>query len=256
MEGQELYEKIDAYLNGVLKGTDLIEFEQQMKFDQDLATQVSMFKDVDSAISDKPILNFQKLVEDQGSEYLLGQKSKTATIKKINWRKNLSIAAIFLFVASAIFLWKNQLNSNVNGQELFAQHFETYNLNESLRGGGNNKENFDEAIQKYQSASYKEATTIFQKIAASDSTNMIVAFWLAQSSLNQKPRNFILAKAQFQKIIIEGNSIYVPASKWHLALIALAQEDLSTTRELLKDLETGGGNWSKKAKELRVHLKD
>ena len=254
MADQELYEKIEAYLNGDLTGAEHTEFEQQVKSDQNLAAQVALFKDVDSAISDKPILNFQKLVEDQGSSYLQGQESRQASVKKINWRRNLAIAATFIVLASALFLWKNQLNTPLSNQELFAQHFQTYNLNESLRGRENDKGNFDEAIQKYRSASYEEATAIFQKIAASDSTNITVAFWLAQSSLNQSPRNFNLAKIQFQKVINDGNSIYVPASKWHLALIALAQEDLATTKSLLRELESGGGNWSRKAKELSAQL--
>lgn len=256
MADQELYEKIEAYLNGDLKGADLVEFEQKMQSEEGLAAQVAMFRDMDSAISDKPVLNFQKLVEDQGSKYLDVKNNSETRIKRLNWRRNISIAAGFLLLATALFLWNSELNSNLSNQQLFAKHFETYNLNQDLRSGKDDENNFNQAIQKYQAEAYNESTDLFQLLVEADNSEMTYAFGLAQSALNQEPKNLNLAKLEFEKIVKEGNSIYVPASKWYLSLIALAQDDQSTAQELLTQLESGGGNWSIKAKQLNAQLKD
>ena len=152
-------------------------------------------------------------------------------------------------------MWKTQLNSEVSNDDLFVRHFETYNLNESLRGGESNNEKFNRAIQKYQSQAYEESSNILNELVEENNTNTIFAFSLGQSSLNQKPRNLSVAKAQFEKIITEGNSIYVPVSKWYLALIHLAENDLSASREILLDLSKEEGNYSDKASKLLKEIK-
>ena len=147
-------------------------------------------------------------------------------------------------------MWKTQLNSEVSNDDLFVRHFETYNLNESLRGGESNNEKFNRAIQKYQSQAYEESSNILQELVDENNTNTIFAFSLGQSCLNQKPANLTLAKTQFEKIIAEGNSIYVPISKWYLALIHIAENNFSASREVLLDLSKEEGNYRDKASKL------
>ena len=221
MSDQNSYEKIEAYLNGELTGAERSDFEQQLQTDKALAQQVLLFEEMDTALKDRSATNFQRLVEEQGNVYLNKPKEEEEDkpiIRKINWQRYISIAAIFTLLISALFIWKNQLNADLSNDELFTKHFETYNLNESLRGDESADEKFNRAIQKYQSQAYEESSNILQELVAENSANTIFSFSLGQSCLNQKPANLNLAKTQFKKIIAEGNSIYVPAAKWYLAL--------------------------------------
>ncbi len=255
MLDQKLHETIEAYLNGDLKGADLSDFETRLQSDQELAFQVSMFRDIDSAVNDKPVLNFQKLVEEQGNIFFQENDQEKTIVKKINWRNYLIAAATFILFAAAIFIIKNQSSSHLSGQDLFAQHFESYELNESLRSSNEDVNIFDEGVNKYRAKAYNESTDIFLQLVNNDSTDMTATFCLAQSSLNQVPQNFTLAKVQLEKIISDGRSIYVPASKWYLALILLKQEDLDSTHQLLLELKTEEGNYAKKARELADQIK-
>ena len=256
MSDQKLYEIIEAYLNGDLNGKELSEFEARIKSDQKLADQIAIFKDVDYAIKDKPLVDFQKLVVDEGKSFLQEEDKTQTVVRKINWRRTLLIAASIVVFASALFVWKNQLNNPLTNEDLFAQHFESYELNESLRGTTNNVKDFDLAIQSYQNKDFNAAVETFKNLSNSSSADMVTKFCLANAYLNQSPKNFAAAKVEFEKVILEGNSIYVPNAKWYLALILLEQDKRSEAIKLLQEIQDTGGNLGAKSSQLIDQLKD
>ena len=256
MSDQKLYETIEAYLNGDLNGKDLSEFEAQIKSDKKLADQIAIFKDIDYVIKDKPILDFQKLVANEGKSFLQ-EKDKTKTIvKNFNWRRTIIAAATLIIIASALFVWKSQLNTPSTSKELFAQHFESYELNESLRGTTNNTKTFDLAMQSYQNRDFNSAVETFKNLSIAKPTDIVITFCLANAYLNQSPKRFAAAKVEFEKIIVEDNSIYVPISKWYLSLILLEQDKRSDAKKLLMEIKDIGDNLGTKTNQLIDQLND
>ncbi len=256
MSTQDLYEKIEAYLSDSLSASERLDFEAKLQADPALAAEVELMKEMDIAISDKPILDFQKLVQSEGEAFQKKHKAKEAPIKQIakrNSRFYIGIAASLLFViASIFFLWNNQSSSQLSGKELFAQHFDTYDLNQNLRGSDSVDETaFEASIQQYQNKDYNAATTSFQQQVASAPNDMVLSFCLANAALNQNPPAVKLAEDQFRKIITNGESIYVLRSKWYLSLILLEKEKTAEAKTLLKELEQSpDNNLAQKAKAV------
>ncbi|MEM8909220.1 MAG: hypothetical protein AAGD05_15345, partial [Bacteroidota bacterium] len=67
---EQLYEKIEAYLNGTLAPAELQQFEAQLQTDPDLAAQLALFQNIDTALKDQSVLNFQKMVQQEGEAFL------------------------------------------------------------------------------------------------------------------------------------------------------------------------------------------
>ncbi len=236
---QDRYEIIEAYINGQLTGAELSDFEAKLQSDSDLAAQVLLFKDIDAGLSDKSVLDFQALVHSEGEAFLQKNTSTEAAVKKIGWSRSfLGIAATLLvLVVSTFIYWQINSGKTLSGKALYAQHFDTYTLNQSIRSNDTAEDpTFQIAVEQYRSEDFKAATATFQKLATNAEQDMVLSFCLAYAYLNQKTPQFDLAQAQFQKIIDEGQSIYVHRAKWYLALIYLEKEERSKAETLLKDL--------------------
>ena len=257
MSNQEIYEAIEAYLSGNLKGTDLTDFEARLRSDSELAAQVLLFQDMDEALNDRPVLNFQKLVRSEGAAFIEKDQSEKATVRNIDWsRRYLAIAAALLVaVLSITVLWNIRSVPPSSGKELFAQNFETYTLNQSIRSEETTGDSAIQlGIQQYQANDYQAAAATFQELAANADQDMVIAFCLGNAYLNQQAPPLDLAEQQFQKIIREGESIYVPRAKWFMALIFLEKEEIKQAESLLQEVAKSQDNFGEKARALLKEL--
>lgn len=256
MTPQQSFEKIEAYLNGELDEVQLKIFEEQMKKDDALAAQVHLFKNMDLAISDKSALQFQKLVQKEANPFFQKSSAPEAKIRKLSWTsRSWTIAAsILVLIISATLLFQKFGSSDpVSNQELFAQNFMVYDLDENLRSSAIEPDLFQAGIREYQKENYSAAIDTFQNLQKSTPNDMVLAFALGNTFLNQNPSNFRLAQAEFQKVIEEDNSIYVSKAKWYLALIYINNGRINLAKNLLQEVVESGDNLSKNAEHL---LKD
>lgn len=257
MLSQKLYKTITAYLEGKLSGTELSDFEAKLQANPDLAKEVSFLKEIDVAVSDQSVLQFQELVRKEGETFKQEQNPKAAPVKKLRpSRFYLGIAASLLFLIGSVFLfWKYSATTPLSGQELFAQHFETYDLDQSMRGeAATTNVLFQTAIQQYQAKDFSAASNSFQQLVTDDPKDMVLSFCLANAYLNQATPSLDLAATQLRKIIADGESIYVLRSKWYLAMIFLEQEELAAAKKLLQELTPSPDHLGKKANDLLKEL--
>lgn len=270
MSTENIYEKIDNYLNGTLSEVERAAFEAQLQQDASLREKVQLVREVDSVLSEEDDLNFQRIVEsetdlflknlDSNSEGELKEEKKspppaTPTRKIGGFSRRWAIAASFLLLlVSIMLLWQLQSNHPLSNEELFAQYSDTYPLNEDLRGSDSTISDFEKGIQQYQANNFDAATEIFEILLAKNEQDMSLSFCLANAYFNQNPPQFDLASKQFQKIITNDSSIYVPKAKWYLALIWLQKEELEKAKKLLKEVEVSGDKFGKKAKDLLIEI--
>jgi len=246
MSNKDTYEKIEAYLSGTLQGAELTAFERAIREDKALSKQVRLFRDMDTVLSDKATLDFQKMVAAEGNAFLNPKEKKKEPARLLRYPSfRMAAAAVLLLIASAAGL--------LSGSELFAQHFETYPLNPDMRSGDAGQSTFEQGIEQYQSKDFIAAAQIFQELSQTDNQDMSLAFCLANAYLNQIPPQLDLASEALQKIISNGESVYVPKAKWYQAMILLKKEDTVAAKKLLEDLVEISGNLSRQAEEV---LKD
>ncbi len=259
MSSQSIYEKIEAYLEGKLTEEERKAFEAQLASDPKLAEKVSLYKNIDQVIEDQSTLDFQKLVQEQGTIFLQNEQKETAgeqsPIRFLSRRSLLIAASLLILVISIVLIYQNVNNQDkLSGPELYAHNFDTYNLNQSLRSQVSRLTDFQNGIKAYQSQDYDLAVNIFEDLAQNDSDDIVLAYCLAQAYLNQQPAQFAKAKASLRKIIVEGGSIYVPKAKWYLALIHLQEEALVEAKNLLEEVAQSDDQFGAKAKQVLGQL--
>ena len=120
MQKEELYDKIEKYLAGELSGNELSSFEQLLEKDNSLKAELELHRKLSKELGNpkKNLLNDQLF--NLREEFTIKEESvKTETpIRSINWKRNLSIAATFLLLASAFWYFLNKENPT---EEIFAE---------------------------------------------------------------------------------------------------------------------------------------
>ncbi len=267
MFSQEIYEQIEAYLEGSLNQVDVRKFEQQMADDPALAAEVTLWQQIDTAIGESDVADFQAMVyAEKGAFFEAIAEHETSmssapsqTSSKVSpqiggWSRRVwAIAASVLILAfSALLILKMPSNKEANHEELYAQYFDTYDLSESLRSMDEDSSNADltQALSQYKSGDFAAAAQSFQKLVANSPQDDALLFSLASTYLNQTPPRLAEAKQRFQKIVKANASFYVPQAQWYLALIALKKGKLEEAKGLLEKVIQSGDDSAKKSKEL------
>ncbi|MEM8907593.1 MAG: hypothetical protein AAGD05_07085 [Bacteroidota bacterium] len=161
---------------------------------------------------------------------------------------------MLLLLASAVLLYLLPPAEPLSGEALFAQHFTPYSLNQSIRSNAATDSLLTQAYQQYQNQAYTDAAQTFERLRESQPDNVLFSFCLAHAYLNQQAPKLDLAQSQFQKVIDQQQSIYVPRAKWYLALLFLKKEEKANARPLLEDLAKSTDQYGSRAQALLQQL--
>lgn len=254
MSAEERQEQIDAYLNGELQAEQLKAFEEALQSDEVLRSEVTLLKNIEVVIQDKSALAFQKMVQEQGQLFLQEEVPSTAKVRKIGTRQWAIAATFLLLVVSGVLFWSKFSDSTISGPELFAENFTVYRLNTEMRSGNTTITSFEEGIAQYQSGHYSTASEIFAQLLIANPQDMVLAFCLANAYLNQTPPQLVAAQPLFERIISDGESIYVPRAQWYLALLFLQKEEIEKAKELLLQVATSGDSYADQANDILSKL--
>jgi len=249
-------EQIDAYLSGDDTPEDRRGFKQAINADPQLANEVALWKNIDDALGDESNLDFQQKVTAAGKDYLAATDSPKAKVRRMGVsRRLLSIAAAVLaLVVSSVLIWQASQESTANGQELYAANFTPYKIvPETVRSTEElllSSSSLAKGLLEYQEKNYTAAATTFESMLPEYEDSMNLVFPLANAYLNQQPAQTSLASDLFQRVVDNGQSVYVPRAKWYLALIRIQEEDFTTAKSLLEDVKAYGGKTGQRAEAL------
>lgn len=242
-ENQELFEKIEAYLSGTLKGDALKTFEAEIVTDQSLKNEVELHRQLKMELDDLETLQFQeKLIKINTATK---EKSNKTTPKAINWY---AIAATFTGILVTGLMIYLLLNTSSN--EIYNEYYKPYAVQDISRGQSNS-EKYGESFKLYNNKQYKQAITGFIALSEEASnTDDEVLLYLGNCYMNTD--NFEMAIATFQ-LVEEESSFHTP-SLWYLALSYLRQGDKNNAMNTLNKLISEHTIYDRPAKDLLKEL--
>lgn len=253
-------EQIDAYLSGEDTPEGQRDFQRAVAADPQLANEVTLWRNIDEAIGNESTVDFQQKVADAGKHYLAEAGGPQAKVRRLGVsRRLLSIAAaVLVLVASSVLIWQLNQDGTANGQELYAANFTPYQIvPETVRSTEElllSSSSLAKGLLEYQEKNFTAAAATFESMLPKYEDSMNLVFPLANAYLNQQPAQASLAAEQFQRVIDNGQSVYVPRAQWYLALIRIQQEDFSAAKALLEDVKRYGGETGKRAEALLKSL--
>ncbi len=229
MDELNQHKRIDDFLMDHLDTKDrnafLKQLEQDVKLQEEVELRRIILDQIDTAgdirIKDR-ILKIQEEIEGKNKPEKKG--NRRVLIIAIA-----SAAAVLLF-----FLFNQLFNQPPSAAQLFADYYQTQDLNFGIRNSNPDDQQVIEAGALYKQKKYPEAISAFQKLTIQgvkdDRINLGLAISYLETKQTDKALNLLKKLASFSKNVLEDET------KWYLALTYLKTNSIAESEALLKEL--------------------
>ena len=230
--------RIDDYLQGVLTGVELIEFENRIKQSEGLAENVRFQEEIFEAIKDERKREIRKTLEhiqrkDTNKSRVIHRKD--ANIFRINfhsWRLQVAAAAVTILIVSGGLIGHFLTNKPVN-QALYTEYFSPENSLLSVRSIETIDSKIKEGMYYYEQGQFTEAISIFQ----TDPDNLIGKLYTGFSFM--KLEKYKQAEIQFIDIINDKDNLLIDQAEWNLGLCYLKTGETPKAEKVFSNISVG-----------------
>jgi len=236
---------IRQYVNGDLEGQLLIDFERELKANEDLKTEVELAaflvadynlnqkKRLRTLVAKDTIIQVPKDEETEVSTKHKVDKLDSTKVKKLtpNWIKMAAAALVFLALGVGLFMMTNQ---NMSSPQLAQNYLEEPYAAPVVSRGESAEEIWNEAIVAYKKEDYNQAVSLIQQIVDKGEAKDIHRFYLGLSQLyknNSTPKKAI---EQFQEI---KSGYYFDSAKWYEGLAYLKLDNQEQAKAVLSKIK-------------------
>ena len=109
MRTEQLYEQIEAYLTGTLPEQELRAFEEELRSNPQLASEVELHRQLNETLSDKAYVHFRQELQSAADAYRASEDHGIQTKKSANkWLLGLTIITILLIALYWIYKSNSQ----------------------------------------------------------------------------------------------------------------------------------------------------
>jgi len=172
----QIFEHIEAYLEGTLSDKERLTFEKELAKDPKLKEEYLLQKDTHQLLNLHGQLAYKEKLKVLDKQ--IEAEGKTISMRKPLWQANwFRVAAVFLVLVVSSYFWINQ---QYNRDILLQSAFQPYD--DVLTGRGSDSP-LQMAMQAYNQGKYQEASEAFASILDEDPQNLDAIFYRGVSLL-------------------------------------------------------------------------
>lgn len=224
---------IEDFIDGVLEGELLKEFEFEMRDNLDLSAEVELRKQVNDSILEKDIFELREKLQSarESSEVkkvkMLIPETKNRQIKF--WRRSVAVLIVLLGLAGVL------ANGLISVSRTYDNYFEAPSWSPE-RSLNSDLTLFQVANRAYLNSDYEKVVQTLNKITTSDKKNPVVDFYKAASL--QKMNKYAEAIEAYTRVIEDGDNLFIEEAEWFRSLCYLRTgEKKKAELELLAVIE-------------------
>lgn len=241
---------IEDYIDGVLEGELLDEFNSELKDNTDLMAEVELRRQVNESINEKDIFELRNglITVRNASEVkkvkMIFPESKEGQI--VFWRSSVAIVVVLLGLTGVIG------KSLVSVNKTYDKYYETPSWSPE-RSTSNEITLVKKANISYMNEDFKQVVKIIDEVPETNSISPVLDFYKAASL--QELDKFDEAIAGYSKVISHGDNMFIEESEWYRSLcyLKLGNHEKANT-ELLAVIERKG-YFENEAKSVLRRLK-
>ncbi|SHJ47079.1 tetratricopeptide repeat protein [Aquimarina spongiae] len=248
---QELFEKIEGYLNKTLSQEELTAFEKEVMASTALQEEVEKHRVLHETLSDTDTLAFrEKLIRI--SQEIKAEEQATSSGSSHYWKIAASIAVI---IGVSALLWFSGFGKDQN-EDLYATYYEPFPVEDTTRG--EDTQGFVDVLTEYSKGEYQQILPKLEEIVNAKQTDSLGN----RSSTNQFNLylgNSYMNTNQEKKAILVFESIaksskYYENAQWYLGLTYLKLGKPTKTKSILEGLIQYNGVYKDKSVKLLEEL--
>ena len=241
---------IEDYIDGVLEGELLEEFNFELKDNSDLMAEIELRRQVNESIIEKDIFNLRKELNAarEASEVkkvkMIIPETKEGQIKF--WRRSVAIFIVLVGLAGVIG------KSLVSVNNTYDNYFETPSWSPE-RTLNDEVTLLQKANMFYMNEDYAQVVKILDELPNANNNNPVFDFYKAASL--QKLDKFDEAIAGYTKVIRHGDNMFIEESEWYRSLCYLKQGNEQKANTELLAVINRRGHFENEAKSVIRRLK-
>lgn len=207
---------IEDFIDGVLEGELLEEFEMELKDNNDLLAEVELRKQVNDSILEKDIFELREKLKSakESSEEkkvkMIIPETKNSQIKF--WRRSVAVLLVLIGLGGVL------TNSLISVSRTYDKYFEAPAWSPE-RSVNSDLTLFQIANRAYLNADYEKAIQTLNKIPISGNENPVVDFYKAASL--QKMNKYTEAIEAYTRVIENGDNLFIEEAEWYRSLCYL-----------------------------------
>jgi hypothetical protein len=241
---------IEDYIDGVLEGELLEEFNFELKDNTDLMAEIELRRQVNESINEKDIFNLRNELRAarEASEVkkvkMIIPETKEGQIKF--WRRSVAIFIVLLGLSGVI--GKNLVSVN----NTYDNYYESPSWSPE-RSLNNEITLLQKANMFYMNEDYAQVVKILDELPKANNNNPVFDFYKAASL--QKLDKLDEAIAGYTKVISHGDNMFIEESEWYRSLCYLKQGNEQKANTELLAVINRRGHFENEAKAVLRRLK-
>jgi tetratricopeptide (TPR) repeat protein len=241
---------IIKYLEGELDPETSARFEEDLKNDPSLKSELELYMEVDEALAETEIMNLRSQLKELHEEVV--PKIEKAVARKPRIRiVHMAVAAtlLILFTYGSFDLIKY----GTGDQRVLNKYYSPLEMT-MVNRSSNSDINIlmHSALMLYDKAKYKEAVTAFQQVLEKDPSQMASRLYCGISFFEIK--EYQKASNNLIQIIEHKDNLYVEQAEWYLGFCYLMRDEKEKAIRQFEKIVKENGYYSEKAKQILKRL--
>jgi anti-sigma factor RsiW len=242
-------QSIEEYIDGVLEGEDLEEFKSELADNLDLAAEVELRRNVNSAINEKDIFELRRelaaarATAETNKVKMLIPESKSDKLKFL--RTSVAVVIVLLGLTGVL------RNSLVSTDHTYENYYTSPSWS-AERALTDEVSILQKANTSYMASEYDEVIQLLS-IGEAGATNPVFDFYRAASFQNLE--KFEDAIAGYTRVIENGDNLFIEEAEWYRGLCYLKLGELDKARNELLAVIERKGHFEEDAKAVIRRLK-
>jgi tetratricopeptide (TPR) repeat protein len=236
---------ISKYLEGDLDPLTNARFEETLKNDPVLRTEMKLYQEVEQALSESEMMNFRhqlkELHEDLVPEFEKSMSRPPSRLVRV------AAAAGFLMIIGIGTL--SLLNKEAVNDRILDKFYRPYDMTMVNRSGNANINTImNRALIHYNNKEYREAVVLFEELLDKDPTQMATRLYCGISYF--EIREYQKAGNSFNQIIQQNDNLYIEQAEWYMGFCMIMKEEKEKAIRQFVKIAEENGYYSEKAKQI------
>lgn len=244
-------ETIEKYIDGELKGQELLEFENLLSTDPDIKSEYELSMQINQSVMEDDVMALRETME-----YMYEDDTKVQRTPNLFTRRKFYYAAASaaLLIAAGGIVQKMS-NPNLSSDAVFDKYYEPYDVTVTYRSGNTEVDRvLLNALEQYEEQDYEQALQLFEKVLDKGKSNMALNLYSGIAYLEEE--KYQKAKTSFSYIMSDKDNLFIEQAEWYLSMCYLKTEKRDKARLVLNKIIERESYYKDQAKDVLKDLRN
>lgn len=229
---QNNFETIEKYIDGELKGTELLKFEKLLSTDRDIKRDYNLSLELNNSIMEDDVMALRETMNYMYQDETIVKRIPTVFTKRKFYYYAAASAALLIATGG---LMQRLSGPGMDTSGVYEKYYSPYEVTVTYRSGNTEVDRLLlNALERYEEKDYEHALVLFEEVLESRQNDMAVNLYSGISYMEEE--KYQKATKSFNSIISDKDNLFIEQAKWYLAMCYLRTEKTNKAQDVLREI--------------------